>query len=125
MSKKDKEILKAQAEEVKTEPAIEAEAPKVEAEPVKEEVEAPEPKVKKENLMYVGDSIIGVVRHSTVYADGVFTPAIDKCIAAFPAMARLFVKIDDIPGALKEVKEKHSPLYVINKEVTSKFTRRN
>jgi len=124
MSKKDKEILQAQAEEAKAEPAIEAEAP-IEAEPVKEEVKAPEPEAKKENLMYVGDSIIGVVRHSTVYADGVFTPAIDKCIAAFPAMARLFVKIDDIPGALKEVKEKHSPLYVINKEVTSKFTRRN
>lgn len=124
MSKKDKEILQAQAEEAKGEPAIEAEAP-IEAEPVKEEVKAPEPEAKKENLMYVGDSIIGVVRHSTVYADGVFTPAIDKCIAAFPAMARLFVKIDDIPGALKEVKEKHSPLYVINKEVTSKFTRRN
>lgn len=124
MSKKDKEILQAQAEEAKAEPAIEAEAP-IEAEPVKEEVKAPEPEAKKENLMYVGDSIIGLVRHSTVYADGVFTPAIDKCIAAFPAMARLFVKIDDIPGALKEVKEKHSPLYVINKEVTSKFTRRN
>lgn len=124
MSKKDKEILQAQAEEAKAEPAIEAEAP-IEAELVKEEVKAPEPEAKKENLMYVGDSIIGVVRHSTVYADGVFTPAIDKCIAAFPAMARLFVKIDDIPGALKEVKEKHSPLYVINKEVTSKFTRRN
>lgn len=124
MSKKDKEILQAQAEEAKAEPAIEAETP-IEAEPVKEEVKAPEPEAKKENLMYVGDSIIGVVRHSTVYADGVFTPAIDKCIAAFPAMARLFVKIDDIPGALKEVKEKHSPLYVINKEVTSKFTRRN
>lgn len=124
MSKKDKEILQAQAEEAKAEPVIEAEAP-IEAEPVKEEVKAPEPEAKKENLMYVGDSIIGVVRHSTVYADGVFTPAIDKCIAAFPAMARLFVKIDDIPGALKEVKEKHSPLYVINKEVTSKFTRRN
>ncbi len=124
MSKKDKEILQAQAEEAKAEPAIEAEAP-IAAEPVKEEVKAPEPEAKKENLMYVGDSIIGVVRHSTVYADGVFTPAIDKCIAAFPAMARLFVKIDDIPGALKEVKEKHSPLYVINKEVTSKFTRRN
>lgn len=124
MSKKDKEILQAQAEEAKAEPAIEAEAP-IEAESVKEEVKAPEPEAKKENLMYVGDSIIGVVRHSTVYADGVFTPAIDKCIAAFPAMARLFVKIDDIPGALKEVKEKHSPLYVINKEVTSKFTRRN
>lgn len=124
MSKKDKEILQAQAEETKAEPAIEAEA-QIEVEPVKEEVKVPEPEAKKENLMYVGDSIIGVVRHSTVYADGVFTPAIDKCIAAFPAMARLFVKIDDIPGALKEVKEKHSPLYVINKEVTSKFTRRN
>ena len=111
MSKKVKEIPEAQAEEVK-------------AEAVAEEAKDSEPEAPKENLMYIGDTIPGVVRHSTVYADGILIPAIDKCIEAYPSMAKLFVKIDDIPDALKQVKKEYSPLYVINKEAASKFTRR-
>ena len=124
MSKKVKEEAQATTE-VKAEvvePAAETEAPKEEASVVQEEVK---PEAPKENLMYVGDTIPGVVRHSTVYAGGVFTPAIDKCIEACPNMASLFVRIDDIPEALKKVKKQYSHLYVINKEVVSKFIRRN
>lgn len=117
MSRKNKEIPEAQAEEVKAEAESEAVTEISEEEEVK-------PEAPKENLMYVGDTIPGVVRHSTVYADGILTPVIDKCIEAYPQMAQLFVKIDDIPDALKLVKKKYSPLYVINKEAASKFTRR-
>lgn len=123
MSKKVKQEAQA-VEEVKAE-VVEETAAETEA-PIKEPPKEEEkPEAPKENLMYVGDTIPGVVRHSTVYAGGVFTPAIDRCIEDFPLMARLFVRIDDIPEALKKVKEKHSPLYVINKEVASKFIRRN
>ena len=125
MSKKVKQEAQA-VEEVKAEVVEETvaktEAPKEESPVVQKEIK---PEAPKENLMYVGDTIPGVVRHSTVYADGVFTPAIDKCIEACPLMVRLFVRIDDIPEALKKVKEQYSPLYVINKEVVSKFIRRN
>ena len=123
MSKKVKEEAQATTE-VKAEavePAAETEAPKEEASVVQEEVK---PEAPKENLMYVGDTIPGVVRHSTVYAEGIFTPAIDKCIEEFPAMAKLFVPVDDITEALKKVKEKYSPLFVINREAAIKFTRR-
>lgn len=115
MSKKSKEAVAAQAEETKTEEVLNSE----------EEVKASVPEApKKENLMYVGSTIPGIVRHSTVFADGVFTPSIDKCIEEYPPMAKLFVGIADIPDALKKVTIEHTPLYVINKEAVNKFTRR-
>ena len=121
MSKKDKAATvkpeeQMTAEETVTEKIAEE---KAEAEAPKEEKAEVKP-----NLMYVGDTIPGVVRHSTVYAEGILTPAIDKCIEEFPAMAKLFVPVDDITEALKKVKEKYSPLFVVNREAVIKFTRR-
>ena len=123
MSKKDKAaIVKTEEPKPIEEPVIE------EVKEVKEEkVEAPKEEkaeAKKPNLMYVGDTIPGVVRHATVYAEGILTPAIDRCIEECPAMLRLFVPVDDITEALKKVKEQYSPLFVINREVAIKFTRR-
>ena len=119
MSKKDKAAeVKAEEKKPIEEPVIE------EVKEIKSEAPKETKAEVKPNLMYVGDTIPGVIRHSTVYAEGIFTPVIDKCIEEFPAMSKLFVPVDDITEALKKVKEQYSPLFVINKEVVIKFTRR-
>lgn len=112
MSKKEK-VAPEEEKKVYEEPVMEESKPEI----LKESE-------KKPNLMYVGTTIPNVVRHSTVYAEGVLTPVIEKCIEDYPAMARLFVPVEDIVDALKEVRKEFSPLSVINIEAANKFTRR-
>lgn len=117
MSKKAK-TAEAVSEEKKVyeEPEMEEVAP---LEKTEEKVEA------KENLMYVGSTIPGLVRYSTVFAEGNLPQNVEDAIEKYPLFKRLFVPIDEMVSSLKEVKREKSPLNVIDKEAANKFTRRN
>lgn len=117
MSKKAK-TAEAVSEEKKVyeEPEMEEVAP---SEKTEEKVEA------KENLMYVGSTIPGLVRYSTVFAEGNLPQNVEDAIEKYPLFKRLFVPIDEMVSSLKEVKREKSPLNVIDKEAANKFTRRN
>lgn len=76
---------------------------------------------KTQNLMYLGPSITGVVRHSTVFKDGVFPQKLNDCVNEFPAMKKLFVPMDGIPAAFRELKKEQSALGTIYSQVIKKF----
>lgn len=101
--------------EIKTETA-EVEV-KTEETPVKKQE-------KKENLVYLGPTITGVVRHSEVFEDGVLPEKAQKCVADFPMMERLFVKLSDMAEAVKELRKDKSVLSTIYTQTANKYTRR-
>ena len=43
----------------------------------------------KANLMYIGPTISGVARYSTVFKEGVLPDRLKECVKEFPAMAKL------------------------------------
>ncbi len=65
---------------------------------------APAKTKRKGGLMYLGPTITGVVRHSTVFKDGTLPKEVQECIARLPVMERLFVEVDKVPGAVKELR---------------------
>ena len=73
------------------------------------------------DLMYLGPTITGVVRHSTIFKNGVFTPKLNECVEQFPAMKKLFVEAEEIPNAVKELKKNQSYLKTIYNSVAKKF----
>ena len=96
---------------------------KVAKKPV-EVVETSTETAEKVDLMYVGPSIVGAIRYSTVFKDGILPEEVEKCITAYPAMRRLFVPLDGLADATLQLK-KPSALSVIYKQTAQKFTRRN
>lgn len=108
---------KAKAE-VKTEPVTQTEEVKTEA-PVKETKQE-----QKENIVYLGPTITGVARHSEVFEDGVLPDKAQKSIAEFPMMERLFVKISEMPEAVKELRKEQSVLSTIYKQTENKYQTR-
>ena len=107
---------KAKAE-VKTEP-VTTEEVKTE-EPVKETKREP-----KETLVYLGPTITGVVRHSDAFSEGILPERAQKCVADFPMMERLFVKISEMPEAVKELRKEQSVLSTIYKQTVNKYQTR-
>ncbi len=86
--------------------------------------EAPGPDIragKKKNKMYLGPTINGVARHGTVYKDGVLPSRAQECIAALPAMDRLFVEVGRVPEAVKELKNKQGVMGTIYTQVAAQF----
>lgn len=82
------------------------------------------PAVKKEqqeNLMYLGPTITGVVRHSTIFKNGVLPQKVTECIEQLPMMRKLFVVTDDAPAAIKELSKEQSVLKTIYSQVYKKF----
>lgn len=96
------------------------------AETKAEAVEAAEGKKPetKENLVYLGPTITGVVRHSDAFQDGILPERAQKCVAEFPMMERLFVKVDDLPKAVKELRKEQSVLSTIYKQTVNKYQTR-
>ena len=78
---------------------------------------------KQENLMYVGPNIIGVVRHSTVFKDGVLPQKVRDCVEQVQMMQKLFVPLDDVPMVAKELKKEQSALRTIYSQVAKKFNK--
>lgn len=107
----------------------EVETPKKEAltevksEP-KETIKKPKEVSAKGNLMYLGPTITGVVRHSTVFKDGELPKKATQCIEQFPVMERLFVELDSVPKTMKELNKKESAIKTVYDLVAQKFSRR-
>lgn len=76
---------------------------------------------KPANLMYLGPTITGVVRHSTVFKDGVLPQKVNECVEQFPMMKKLFVSLEEIPDAARELNKKQSALGTIYSQVDKKF----
>lgn len=76
---------------------------------------------KQGNVMYIGPTIVGIVRHSTVFKDGVLPEKVKGCVAELPMMEKLFVSIEEVPTALKELKKKQSVLATIYDKTLNKF----
>ncbi len=76
---------------------------------------------KQGNLMYLGPTIVGVVRHSVVFKDGVLPEKVKNCIKELPMMEKLFVEVENIPEAIKELNKQQSALGTIYTQVKKKF----
>lgn len=74
------------------------------------------------NLMYLGPSLIGIIRHSTVFKDGVLPDKVKKCCDEYPPMKKLFVSLDSIAAASKELGKEQSVLGTICTQVSKRFT---
>lgn len=112
MSSKNKAEAKNEAVEVVKAAEVKAEAP------------AEKKREKKGNLVYLGPTITGVVRHSDVFEGGVLPERTQKCVAEFPMMERLFVQINEMPEAVKELRKEQSVLSTIYKQTANKYQRR-
>ncbi len=74
-----------------------------------------------EDVMYLGPTITGVVRHSTVFKGGVLPQKALECISRFPVMERLFVPLKDMPSAMKALNRKKGVMWEIYTQTAQKF----
>lgn len=79
---------------------------------------------KKGDLMYLGPTVAGEVRRGTVFKDGILPEKAKKCIAALPVMERLFVDVEKMPGAVKELGKKQSALGAVYSQAAAYFNER-
>ena len=82
---------------------------------------AEEKQKSREAVMYLGPTIVGVIRHSTVFKEGVLPEKVQECVKQLPMMEKLFVSIGDIPEAVKEINKNQSVLRTIYVQVTNNF----
>jgi hypothetical protein len=73
------------------------------------------------NKMYLGPTIVGVIRHSTVFKDGVLPQRVKDCVAELPMMEKLFVPLDEISTAVKELNKEKSVLGTVYAQIAKKF----
>jgi hypothetical protein len=78
-------------------------------------------KAAEQNLMYIGPTIPNLIRHGIVYADGKLPQKIEDAITSYKPMRQLFVTIDEIPSAVKEIKLKTGALAIIYKNVAQRI----
>ena len=82
---------------------------------------AEEKQKSREAVIYLGPTIVGVIRHSTVFKEGVLPEKVQECVKQLPMMEKLFVSIGDIPEAVKEINKNESVLRTIYVQVTNNF----
>ena len=73
------------------------------------------------NLMYLGPTIIGVIRHSTIFKGGALPEKAKECVKQFPMMKKLFIPIEELPQAVKELSKEQSALGTIYSQTAKKF----
>ena len=76
---------------------------------------------KQSNLVYLGPTITGVVRHSTIFKNGVLPQKLSECVTEFPLMKKLLVPVSDIAAATKELNKEQSVLGTIYTQTANKF----
>ena len=76
---------------------------------------------KQSNLVYLGPTITGVVRHSTIFKNGVLPQKLSECVAEFPLMKKLLVPVNDNTAATKELNKEQSVLGTIYTQTAKKF----
>lgn len=74
------------------------------------------------NIVYLGPTIAGVIKHSTVFQGGVLPEKTQKCMSDFPAMSRLLVRTDKMAEAVKELHKQQSALRTIYVQTAQKFS---
>lgn len=79
---------------------------------------------KKGNTVYLGPTITGVIKHSTVFQNGILPEKAQKCVADFPMMRRLIVNMDEMADAVKELHKQQSALSAIYAKTAQRFSRR-
>ncbi len=77
---------------------------------------------KKANLVYLGPTIIGAMRHGTTFKDGELPENAQECLKEFPAMERLLVEVDEMPGAVTELRKRQSVLETVYKQTEEHFS---
>lgn len=75
----------------------------------------------EENVMYVGPTIPNLIRHGVVFAEGKLTERLENAIASYKPMRMMFVKISELPEALKQIKLKTGALATIYKSVAQRI----
>lgn len=73
------------------------------------------------NKMYLGPTIVGVVRHSTVFKDGILPQNVKECVEQLPMMEKLFVPIEEISAAIRELNKEKSVLGTVYTQTAKKF----
>lgn len=75
------------------------------------------------NVMYLGPTIEGVVRHGTVFKNGILPEKVKECMKELPSLKLLFVPADRMPEAVRELRKK-SALAAVYEHTAIKFARR-
>lgn len=75
-----------------------------------------------QDAMYLGPSIVGVIRHSTVFKNGTLPQKAQECVEKLPMMEKLFVPLSDMPEAVKELNKPQSVLHTIYVQVAKEFS---
>ena len=75
----------------------------------------------KADQMYLGPTIVGTVRHATIFSAGILPEKVQNRIKEFPAMERLFVSTDKLPWAVTELRKEQSALKTIYAQTAKKF----
>lgn len=75
----------------------------------------------RDNIMYLGPTIMGILRHSTVFKNGVFPKKVEECVTEFPIMKKLFVTMEELPKAVNELKKEQSVLSTVYRQTENKF----
>lgn len=80
---------------------------------------------RKSNLMYLGPTIVGVARRGTVFKSGILPKEAQDCIAELPIMERLFVEMDKMPEAVKELRKRPSALGMVYDQVEAHYAQKS
>lgn len=78
----------------------------------------------KGNVVYLGPTISGVIKHSTVFLDGILPEKVQECVSNFPMMRRLFVSTGEMAAAVREISKQQSALGAIYAQTAQKFSGR-
>lgn len=81
-------------------------------------------KTKRSNLVYLGPTIPGVMKHSTVFQNGILPGKAQECLSEFPAMNRLFVSTEKMAETVKELHKQQSALRAVYAQVEQKILNR-
>lgn len=76
------------------------------------------------DLMYIGPELPGLVKHAVVFKNGILPEKVNRAIENYKPMKELFVTLEQMPAAIKEIKLNDGPLALIYKNVPKNINRR-
>lgn len=123
MSKKPNKNILAEDAADEQETAIPAETESAQPETVSEKPEKDNAAKEEQtgNVMYIGPTIAKVVKMGTVYKNGSLPEALEKVVEDTPMIRRLLIDIENVNGALKDIRDPKSVLGRIYTEIKEKF----
>ena len=76
------------------------------------------------NLTYIGPSIQNLIQHGTTFAGGVLPPRVRAAVEELPVAAKLFVPLEELPGAVKSLGMKNSVLAEVSDRMARRYSKR-